>query len=47
MKENSNKIFEMMKIEKTQYLKTLVAGENDGHCKGIKKRLDPTIKYKL
>lgn len=36
-----------MKTEKRKYIKTLVKGETDGHCKGIKKRLDPTIKIQL
>ena len=47
MVDNSNKIFEMMKKEKGTYLKTLLSGEDQGHCTGIKKRIDPTIKYKL
>ena len=29
-----------MKDEKMRYLKTLLKGESDGHCKGISKRLD-------
>ena len=37
----------MMKKEKHRYIKTLVRGEDEGHCKGIKKRLDPTIKINL
>ena len=47
MKENSQKIFDLMKQEKVTYIKTLVKGEDEGHCKGIKKRLDPAIKYKI
>jgi len=47
MKGNSNKIFEKMRTEKKRYLGTLLSGEDNGHCKGIKKRVDPTIKYKL
>jgi len=47
MKESSNKIFDLMKREKISYIKTLVKGEDLGHCKGIKKRLDPTTKYRL
>jgi hypothetical protein len=47
MKNTSQKIFDMMKKEKHRYIKTLVRGEDDGHCKGIKKRLDPTIKINL
>ena len=47
MKNQSQKIFDMMKKEKHRYIKTLVKGEDDGHCRGIKKRLDPTIKINL
>ena len=47
MKNTSQKIFDMMKKEKHRYIKTLVRGEDEGHCKGIKKRLDPTIKINL
>ena len=47
MKENSYQIFDMMKTEKGKYIKTLIDGEENGHCKGIKQRLDPTIKYRL
>ena len=36
-----------MKKEKQDYLNTLMKGEDDGHCKGIKKRLDPTMRYKI
>jgi hypothetical protein len=36
-----------MKREKINYIKTLVKGEDEGHCKGIKKRLDPATKYRL
>ena len=47
MKENSQKIFDMMKKEKIQYIRTLVKGEDNGHCRGIKQRIDPTTKYKI
>ena len=36
-----------MKKEKKEYLNTLMKGEDEGHCKGIKKRLDPTMRYKI
>jgi hypothetical protein len=36
-----------MKKEKKEYLNTLIKGEDEGHCKGIKKRLDPTMRYKI
>ena len=36
-----------MKVEKQRYLKTLLNGEQNGHCRGISQRIDPTKKYKL
>jgi hypothetical protein len=36
-----------MKKEKKDYFRTLTKGEDDGHCKGIRKRLDPTIRYRI
>ena len=36
MKESTNHIFDKMKKTKHSFLKTLLDGENDGHCKGIK-----------
>ena len=36
-----------MKEEKVRYLKTLLKGETDGHCKGISKRLDQTTKIRM
>ena len=47
MKSEAMKIFDIMKKEKKEYLKTLIKGEDDGHCKGIKQRLDPTIRYRI
>lgn len=36
-----------MKEEKRNHIRTLTKGEDDGHCKGIRKRLDPTIRYRI
>ena len=36
-----------MKGSQNIFMKTLFKGEENGHCKGIKKRLDPTTKYRL
>jgi len=36
-----------MKDEKRKYLKTLIKGETEGHCKGISKRLDQTTKIRM
>lgn len=47
MKTNSDKLINQMHQEKKTYLQTLLLGEKDGHCKGIKKRIDPTIRYKI
>ena len=47
VKEKSQRIFDLMKKEKVAYIQTLVKGEDEGHCKGIKKRIDPTTKYRL
>lgn len=47
MKQNSNNIFENMKAVKNLYIKTLLQGEELGHCQGIKARMDPTMKYRL
>jgi hypothetical protein len=44
---NRDRIFQMMKGSKNKYIETLLKGENDGHCKGIKRRMDPTVKYRL
>jgi hypothetical protein len=46
MKETSNKIFDQMKKTKHGFLKTLLNGESEGHCRGISKRIDPRIKDK-
>ena len=40
LRDHSQKIFDLMKKERRQYIKTLVKGEAEGHCKGIAKRLD-------
>jgi hypothetical protein len=37
----------MMKKEKQLYVKTLIEGEESGHCKGIKKRMDPALRYRM
>lgn len=34
------KIFEQMKKQRSYYMKTLLKGEEDGHCTGIKLRID-------
>lgn len=47
MKETSDKLISQMHNEKKTYLQTLLLGEKEGHCRGIKKRVDPTIRYKL
>lgn len=47
MREEAARIFELMRKEKVHYIQTLVKIEDKGHCKGIKKRLDPTTKYRL
>lgn len=47
MKKNASKIFGMMKGTKSHYFRTLLDGEDKGHCHGIKKRMDPTTKYRL
>lgn len=47
MVDNSHKIFDMMKKEKSAYMQTLLKGEDDGHCFGIKQRSDPQQKYRM
>lgn len=47
LKEQSQKIFDIMKDEKRKYLKTLLKGESEGHCRGISKRLDQTTKIRM
>lgn len=47
MKENRSRIFSQMKGVYNTFIGTLLQGEEDGHCKGIKKRMDPTTKYRL
>lgn len=47
MKSNTGKIFQLMKGSRTGYIKTLLDGEDQGHCKGIKRRMDPTTKYRI
>ena len=47
MKQNATKIFNKMKGTKSHYFRTLLDGEDKGHCHGIKKRMDPTTKYRL
>jgi len=32
----TNNIFKLIKEEKNKYIKTLVSGEENGHCRGIK-----------
>ncbi len=36
----------MIKEEKNKYIKTLVSGEESGHCRGIKQRLDAKYRQK-
>lgn len=36
-----------MKESHAAYIGTLLQGEEDGHCRGIKKRMDPTTRYRL
>lgn len=45
MKEDVTKIFDMMSKTKNYFTKTLLEGEEQGHCKGIKDRMDPNLKY--
>jgi hypothetical protein len=33
---DTKSIFKLIKEEKDKYMKTLVSGEENGHCKGIK-----------
>lgn len=42
--QKAQKIFDMMKSEKKRYIETLRITEKKGHCTGIEKRLDPTIR---
>lgn len=34
--KETNNIFKIIKEEKNKYIKTLVIGEENGHCRGIK-----------
>ena len=43
----NKKIFDWMKNEKQNYLKTLIKGEYEGHCRGISKRLDQTNNIRM
>lgn len=47
LRGHSQKIFDLMKYEKKKYLKTLIKGESEGHCKGISKRFDETAKIRM
>ena len=47
MKDDVSKIFTLMKKTKSSFIKTLLEGEDQGHCKGIRKRMDPTTRYRL
>lgn len=47
MKMNSEKIFQQMRTDKEKYINTLLNGEKQGLCKGIKKRQDPSLRYQL
>jgi hypothetical protein len=46
-KGKSQHIFDMMKKYNEQYTQTLIEGEESGHCTGIKKRMDPALKYRM
>ena len=41
MKQSAGKLFTVIKKTKHHYVSTLLQGEEDGHCKGIKQRMDP------
>ena len=41
MKKNASKIFSNMNKSKGFYIKTLLEGEDEGHCYGIRQRMDP------
>jgi len=47
MKQDVTRVFGMIKKTRHQYIKTLLEGEEQGHCRGIKKRMDPSTKYHL
>ena len=47
MKRECEKEFKKMKKSKSSFMTTLLKAEEDGHVTGIKKRMDPTIKYRL
>lgn len=47
MQDQKQKLFKMMKESKHNYIQTLLEGEQLGHCSGISKRMDPTLKYAL
>ena len=47
MKSKKNDIFRQLKECQKEFVNTLLTGEDKGHCKGIKKRMDTTIKYKV
>ena len=36
-----------MQLEKSHYIQTLLKAEDQGLCKGIKRRMDPSVRYKL
>lgn len=46
-RSTKQRIFAEMKESHAGYIQTLLQGEEDGHCKGIKKRMDPTTRYRL
>ena len=41
MKQSAGKLFTVIKKTKQHYVSTLLRGEDDGHCRGIKQRMDP------
>jgi hypothetical protein len=45
MKEGANRVFELMNKTKGFFTKTLLEAEEQGHCTGIKDRMDPNLKY--
>jgi hypothetical protein len=47
MRDSKERLFKIINNEKKNYINTLLEGEDNGHCKGIKKRLDPTVKFRI
>lgn len=47
MKDTKERLFARMKDCHSDFVQTLLKGEENGHCSGIKKRMDPTTRYRL